>query len=164
MKKINLKKISFFLFITCISLQVLSCQNDESMIESNGKISSKILNDPLFKELDNAFGEVSTNLLKYKNENVDEKKMLELKEDVKNKKITSYDEYFLLQEKAGKKDAKKRMLAHMKFSICQQNLFKKYPELAVDKVKFTTFFMENSKHKITENDLKELYNQNNEKR
>ena len=153
------KKTLMFLVI-CVLFQFQSCQNDESIIDSKGEISSKIIDDPLFEELDLAFYEVNVNLLTYRNEKIDKVKMSKIREDVKNKKIKSFDDYFSQKEKAGSKDAKKRMLAQIKFNICQEKIFKKYPELKNKKMEFASFFLKNSKHKIPTSEIIQAYKNN----
>ncbi len=146
MKKIKLLLCKTFAFTFLIL--TFSCSKD-SMVDSKGEISTKLLTDPLFEKIDLAFYDVELNLLKYKGEKINQKLAADIKEDLKNRKIKSFKEFYELQAKAGQNDYEKRIKANLKFSIIQQELFKKYPELVSNKKEFTEFFMKNRKHTIS---------------
>lgn len=52
------------------------------------------------------------------------------------------------------------MLAQIKFNICQEKIFKKYPELKNKKMEFASFFLKNSKHKIPTSEIIQAYKNN----
>lgn len=84
------KKIYQFksiLFIVLIFTTILSsCQNDTDVIDSDGNISKRILEDPLFEELDKAMYEVFKITNEHSNEVIDKFEITKLKQELKEKR------------------------------------------------------------------------------
>lgn len=146
------------ILFSSVTLTIFSCEKNETeLISSEPKsptrmaytISNDVLKDPLFDAFDKALYELQMDNLNYRDEKIDKKQVTQLRQALKEKKITTMVNLTKEYEKAGYKNFEKRMKGLLYFNQVRCKLFLKYPELkSIPTKDFVTFFMSKRKYSI----------------
>lgn len=142
---------------------LFSCSKEQpdlktnSIVNADGQISITLVNDPLFKKLDQAFYDMNTYSFTHKIEKIDNVKLEKIKSDIKNKKIVTLKDLDKVYENAATPEFINYKKSVAKILFLKNALFMKYPELKkIPTPIFSKFFIAHKTNSFSKDAIKQI--------